>query len=68
MDDRIYFARRALQEREAARNAACPQARACHAALAAAYARRAGSTAIVAAEPARGDPAATAAGAAEAWS
>ena len=42
MDDRSYYARRALQEQEAAGNAACAAARDCHAALAAAYAVRGG--------------------------
>lgn len=35
--DRAYFLRRALQEQQAARNAACPEARERHEELAAAY-------------------------------
>ena len=35
--DRAFYLRRALQEQEAAHNAACPEARECHQALANAY-------------------------------
>ena len=54
MDDRSYYARRALQEREAARTAACRAARERHAALAEAYALRSGMSATEAAEAALG--------------
>jgi hypothetical protein len=55
MDDRSYYQQRTLQEQEAARKAACPEARERHAELAAAYALRSRFAEIVASDPVRSE-------------